>query len=188
MTKQDIKDALFELPAGLGEHINKEIPVLETISMPTDVDSAIVAQGILAYNINLILKEFEGLYLLRVFLHIGQHNTALQALAALSMQIFETPGLFTIISPEATAPGSLADITFSLTTSDYDNVTEASVTAVEESSPENSITIMLAQDATDPTVFSEVFVLSDGIYTLTFCVSFGDQTVQKTQALQVGGV
>ena len=51
-----------------------------------DVDTAIIMQGILAFNLNTILQAFEGLHVIKIFMHIAQHNEVLQLLGGTALK------------------------------------------------------------------------------------------------------
>jgi len=61
-----LAEILTDLPAGIQDHIETAIPTLTATSAPTDTDSAILAQGVLAHNLNQIFQAFEGLPLVAV--------------------------------------------------------------------------------------------------------------------------
>lgn len=77
-SKELLIEALNSTPDGIDAFLETGIPALLTIGEPTTVDAAIIAQGQLAYNLNLVLKAFEGLTPIELLLRIGQHNSVLQ--------------------------------------------------------------------------------------------------------------
>lgn len=87
--KTDFVTALQTLPDELKEYLSKTIPALQVIPLPTDEKTATVAQGILAYNINLILKQYEGLPLLPMLLRAGQLNPVFQGILLASLEYID---------------------------------------------------------------------------------------------------
>jgi hypothetical protein len=72
--------ALQETPDSIKNFLEVQIPDFQDISWPTDSDAAIIANGQLAYNVNLLLKQFSGLTLIELLLRIGQHNPVTQGI------------------------------------------------------------------------------------------------------------
>lgn len=73
-------EAIRNTPAGIKDFLKKEIPSFAGISWPTDKDAAILANGQLAANVNLLLQQFSGLTLVELLLRIGQHNVVTQGI------------------------------------------------------------------------------------------------------------
>jgi hypothetical protein len=86
-------DALSNaLPHGLLNFIDIEIPAMRPIETPvSDLATGIIAQGILAENINEILCLYEGCTLLEIPLHVGQKNAVLQAQLLASVFVTRQP-------------------------------------------------------------------------------------------------
>jgi len=78
----------YELPDSVALFAGVEIPDIETIAAPSDVESAIVAQGKLAANLNTILQAFVGLAPVELMLRNGGRNPLLKALVAASYELF----------------------------------------------------------------------------------------------------
>lgn len=98
--KQQFINALNTTPEGIDDFLETPIPVVASISNPTDVDGAIVAQGQLAYNINEILRAFGGLTIVELLLRIGQHNSVLQGALLAALEYTKKTSIeFTIESP-----------------------------------------------------------------------------------------
>lgn len=92
MSKTWLKEAFDTLPEGLNEYIDTPIPTMQAGIWPIeDVDTAILMQGILAFNLNTILKAFEGLNPIKVFMHLAQHNEVLQLLGGTAVQYLGIP-------------------------------------------------------------------------------------------------
>jgi len=75
-----LQEVLTDLPEGVRNFLETPIPTLTATTAPTDVDSAIIAQGILAHNLNTIFQAFEGLTLAAIPMYIGQLNTVNQGI------------------------------------------------------------------------------------------------------------
>jgi hypothetical protein len=96
------------MPEGVIEFLETSLPTPVSITEPSTVDDAIVAQGKLAYNINLILTQFAGLKVLEVILRIGQLNPVLHGMLATALEYIEgSERSIDIVSP--TADGSYTD-------------------------------------------------------------------------------
>lgn len=78
--KSDFITSLRSTPTGIAGFTETAIPTLEEIAKPTDTDTATIAQGVLAYNLNQIFKTFEGLTLVELLLRIGQHSNVAEAM------------------------------------------------------------------------------------------------------------
>lgn len=92
-----------DLPDGIKNFLETVIPTLTATTAPTDEASSIIVQGILAHNLNTILKAFEGLTLAAIPLYIGQLNTVNQGLLCASLEVIEdttTENGFEIINPK----------------------------------------------------------------------------------------
>lgn len=87
--KTDFIQDFRATPEGIATFLETEIPTLAAISTPVDVDAAIIAQGVLAMNLNLILKAFEGLTPIELILRIGQHNSVLESAMLAGLEYLE---------------------------------------------------------------------------------------------------
>jgi len=98
--KEDFVSEFFtDLPEGVRDFVNTEIPALQPTSSPSDVDGAIIAQGILAHNLNEILRAFQGMTLAAIPLYIGQLNTVNQGLLCAALEFVGGSGDLKIIAP-----------------------------------------------------------------------------------------
>jgi hypothetical protein len=99
--KDDFLAALdADFPSALNDLLDRTIPNIPTIGWPTEVEDAIIAQGQLASNINVILKQFEGLPVVQMMMHLGQKNRTVQNLLLTSLEYLERGGGdFDIVSP-----------------------------------------------------------------------------------------
>jgi hypothetical protein len=77
----------YEIPDDVALYAKIQIPDIASISSPTDVDEAIIAQGKLAANVNMILKAFAGLAPVELLLRNGGRNPLLKALVAASYEM-----------------------------------------------------------------------------------------------------
>ena len=101
--KQQFITALNTTPDGIDEFLETPIPTVDSFTKPTDIDSSIIAQGVLAYNINEILRAFGGLTIVELLLRIGQHNSVLQGALLAGLEYIEKESFeFTIVSPTPT--------------------------------------------------------------------------------------
>ena len=99
--KQQLLEALQRLPEGVTEFLDTAIPELQTFEKPTNEESATIAQGILAYNLNKILVAFVGFTPLPFLLRAGQHNPVYQGILLASLQAFAKPSAVHIDAPLA---------------------------------------------------------------------------------------
>lgn len=105
--KADFIAALIaDLPKAVADFLDKQIPTLQEIAWPTTEEAANIATGQLSYNLNLILKQFEGLTPLPVLLRAGQHNPVFQGIL-LSMLEYVAGSQQAKISFIAPAPGGV---------------------------------------------------------------------------------
>lgn len=183
--KEQFLQALDEVPGGIANFTETAIPTLATISDPSDVDSAIIAQGKLAYNLNLILKEFEGMTPIELFLRIGQRNTVVKALLLAALQYVSQTELhdFNILLPESGivhTPGQI-DFTAEVTT----GLDDLTAFYVDVTGPENKI-VQLAQNEENKNRFEgqEEFTQT-GLYTAVFTAEFGDYIVTKDVEIDI---
>ena len=94
--------ALQHCPEGVQDFISVPIPDLTATTLPNDIDSAIITQGVLAHNLNSIFMEFVGLTPIQVLLRIGQHNSTLQAALLAGLEYVATQEVydFEIVEPD----------------------------------------------------------------------------------------
>ena len=78
----------YEIPDSVALFAEVTIPDIPTISSPSDIESAIIAQGKLAANLNTILQAFVGLAPVELLLRNGGRNPLLKALVAASYELF----------------------------------------------------------------------------------------------------
>jgi len=114
--KQTFLEAVRLTPEGIENFLTTPIPTLAEISQPSDVDSAIIANGVLAYNLNLIFKAFEGLTPVELFLRIGQHNSVLESAMIAGMEYIQgsdsAENGITITAPESGVSYSPGEMKF----------------------------------------------------------------------------
>jgi hypothetical protein len=88
--KDDFLEALDDdFPTALKDLLDRTIPSIPAISFPSEIEPAIIAQGQLAANINLILQQFEGLPVIQMMMHIGQKNKTVQNLLLTSLEFLD---------------------------------------------------------------------------------------------------
>jgi hypothetical protein len=117
----NIKDQLIaefrsedDLTPGVVEFLSAAIPDPPEITTPTDVDAAIIANGIAAKYVLDLFKPFAGLTPVEMVLHIGQLNTVLQGAYLAGLEYINASGAqngITIVMPEdghTYLPGDLA--------------------------------------------------------------------------------
>lgn len=84
---QQLKDGFAVLPDSITELLDKTLPEPPTISIPTTVDDAIIAQGVLSKYLLDVFKELTGFSIAAAMMHIGQLNTVNQVVALASLQV-----------------------------------------------------------------------------------------------------
>jgi hypothetical protein len=100
--KQAYIEALELLPEGLQDFLTKQIPEAPTCDAPGDVESAIIAQGLLSKFLLDLFREFAGLTPIPIFMRIGQHNPVLQSMLFAGLEyIGGAIGLVEIVAPKA---------------------------------------------------------------------------------------
>jgi hypothetical protein len=183
--KIDFIDSLDELSGALNECLGMHIPVVEDFAYPDTVDESIVAQGRLAWNINLILKEFQGLPVVRLLLHIGQYNTVLRS-ALLAGLEFTGMGkhTFTIAQPmqDTFSKGeSFVNIPLSVIITEG----EAKSASVNIDCESENIHIPITLEKDGDTWSSDVSMGVIGVYTLLFSVHFTDNDYIASQTMEI---
>lgn len=134
--KSDFITALRNTPEGIDEFTTRAIPNLPVVEWPEDVDAAIIAQGQLAANINLLLNTFEGLTIVELLLRIGQHSNVTEAILLGILEYINASGgenTIEVQHPEAEAiylPGDLQIIVKALTGTPKDIAAIVAATAI----------------------------------------------------------
>lgn len=77
---------LRETPEGIQNFLNKALPTPPNISLPNDVDSAIIATGVLAKYLLDLFAVFAGLTPIELLLRLGQHSNVAEALLFAALQ------------------------------------------------------------------------------------------------------
>ena len=77
--KDELIQTLSALPSGLQNFLTIGIPTAPTISLPSDVDAAIIANGIASKYVLDLFNAYAGLFLAALPLHVGQENDWLRA-------------------------------------------------------------------------------------------------------------
>lgn len=175
--KTQFIEAVRLTPDGIQDFLTTALPTAPTISTPSDVDSAIIANGVLAKFILDACAPFGGLTPVELLLRIGQHNNVLETAMLAGLEYLgEAAGGdaavdFTIVEPEAGGaylPGSLR------LTAQVDNGSILQI-AVEVGTEEP---VSLASD--DGVSFYGFVRLEEvGEYTATFTALFEDESTQS---------
>ncbi|MDY0094828.1 MAG: hypothetical protein RBT80_19205 [Candidatus Vecturithrix sp.] len=181
MPKTSLKDALDYMPLGAFDFYTT-IPILDTTTLPTDVDEAIITQGILAHNINEILRQFEGFPPLVMLARLGQHNEALQLMAAASVQYFRATRDFEITGPPLQfMQGSEQSISVHITQG-AENVTEV---IVSWGSNGDSVQMFLDKSENGVDWAVDWIFYNYGLETLTYEVNFGDKKLTESREITI---
>lgn len=168
--KDQFIQALDEVPEGISEFTSRAIPTFPVVGWPEDVDAAIIAQGQLAANINILLKTFEGLTPVELLLRLGQRNDVMKAMLLAGLQYISEQTLheFTILEPGEGQSYPSGMISFKAqVTSGLDDMYLFQVEVDEE-------TFSLGSNEEDETIWEGEKELSVGEYEAIFTASFGD--------------
>ena len=99
MSKKDFIDALHVVPESLEDRV---FGTIETIGMPSDEESAILAIGRLSANINnQILRPLSGLDVTELLLRVGQRSSTAIAGLLSGLESIVNAGALEIVSPKA---------------------------------------------------------------------------------------
>ena len=99
MSKKDFIDALHVVPKSLEDRV---FGTIETIGMPSDEESAILAIGRLSANINnQILRPLSGLDVTELLLRVGQRSSTAIAGLLSGLESIVNAGALEIVSPKA---------------------------------------------------------------------------------------
>jgi hypothetical protein len=101
--KQQFIEAIRLTPDGIAGFLTTEIPEPPTISTPSDVDSAIIANGLAAKYICDLIAPFAGLTPIELLLRIGQHNSVLESAMLAGLEYLEGANAaqgFTVLAPQ----------------------------------------------------------------------------------------
>lgn len=180
--KEDYLDALQELPNGIKDFLTTPLPIFFVVGWPEDVDAAIIAQGQLAANINMLLKTFEGLTPVELFLRIGQYNTVLRDMLLTGMEyVSKSLHTFEIEEPQADQYSETDDIPIRVVITDGEEFIES----VSCNISGGVGTYDLMQDTEDPSVFTGEIMLAPDTYIFTFTATFTDTNYQPGESITV---
>jgi hypothetical protein len=84
--KDQLITALRATPAGIAEFLQTPLPEPPACSLPSDVDAAIIANGICAYFVLEMFRAFAGLTPVEVLLRIGQHNSVMETMTLAGLE------------------------------------------------------------------------------------------------------
>lgn len=113
LVKQNFITALRQTPDGIAGFLTAAIPEPPACSVPTDVDAAIIANGVCAAYVLDLFRPFAGLTLVELLLRIGQHNSVTESMLLAGLQYLadsQAAAEFEIVEPtEGTVflPGEL---------------------------------------------------------------------------------
>jgi hypothetical protein len=199
MADKQIKDDFIAswddmLPDGVKNFAETAIPELLSITALSTVDEAIIAQGILAYNLNLILKQFEGFTLIDLILHIGQKNAVNKAIMLASLEYVDKGGEweFSIVAPSPPeeyiyTSGSEIGFVITISMDVQEAVQEISYScAVQDSQGGDPIDVPLTPDEENPEQFGGVLTINTpDTWTAAFSVTFDGFEVEQERLFEV---
>ena len=156
MSKKDFIDALHVVPKSLEDRV---FGTIETIGMPSDEESAILAIGRLSANINnQILRPLSGLDVTELLLRVGQRSSTAIAGLLSGLESIVNAGALEIVSPKA---DGIYCGWFDDWRCTADGVISVKVTCGEDS-------IDLAQDTDNAKLWKAVCPIAIGQYEATF--------------------
>lgn len=156
MSKKDFIDALHVVPKSLEDRV---FGTIETIGMPSDEESAILAIGRLSANINnQILRPLSGLDVTELLLRVGQRSSTAIAGLLSGLESIVNAGAFEIVSPKA---DGIYCGWFDDWRCTADGVAAVKVTCGED-------TIDLKQDTENKKLWAAVCPIAIGQYEATF--------------------
>lgn len=169
-----------DLPAGIKDHLETPIPAFVATTSPTDVDSAIIVQGILAHNLNEVGRAFEGLTLAAIPMYIAQLNTVNQGMLLSALEFIGGSGDFRIISP--TAGGSYPGF-FGVREGEWYavEIIRGDVAGVSCQIAENDAFDLTESEET-PGVWLAEWPTAIGYHNATFTVTFADDSTATKSA------
>jgi hypothetical protein len=185
--KQDFIDAIRATPEGIASFLSTAIPTLAATNLPTDKDSSILTQGILAHNLNTILMLFVGLTPVEMVLRVGQHSNVSEALLLSCLEYIqesESQKDFTIDEPaggKSYKPGDLRLIASS--TSSHIKTLTVQVTRGSGIEP---LSVELQPDYQGKKFFGFARCPDEGEVSLSFAATFNDKDATiKTKSISV---
>jgi len=98
-----IAEILADLPEGIRDYLDAEVPEPPEVSMPTDVDSAILVNGVCAWYVLELFRPLAGLKLVQIPMFLGQLNTVNGGMLLASLEYDETSQAeqnFKVIQPQ----------------------------------------------------------------------------------------
>lgn len=156
MSKKDFVNALHVVPKSLEDRV---FGTIETIGMPSDEESAILAIGRLSANINnQILRPLSGLDVTELLLRVGQRSSTAIAGLLSGLESIVNAGALEIVSPKA---DGIYCGWFDDWRCTADGVAAVKVTCGED-------TIDLKQDTENKKLWAAVCPIAIGQYEATF--------------------
>lgn len=176
--KSDFIEALRQTPDGINGFLSTPIPTLEATSNPTTTDDAIITQGILAHNLNLIFKTMEGLTPIELLLRIGQHSNVAEVIALSGLEYLgsEQGQDFKILEP--TDDGSYAPGDIRIVVKGKGNISTVTVNVTSSQAEELGITpidVTLIPDETSALFIGYARCEQVSEYTFTATAEFNDK-------------
>jgi hypothetical protein len=184
--KQDFIEAIRNTPDGIKDFLSVAIPTLQATTCPTDKDSSILTQGVLAHNLNCILLLFVGLTPVEMVLRVGQHSNVIEAILLSCLEYIPESNAeqdLTIEEPienQAYAPG---DIRIIVKAKGKISTMTATTEIPNNESPEGQPELQIIDlTSTDGEIFyGYVRLSSAGDYTTSVSATFDDkdQTIKS---------
>jgi hypothetical protein len=193
-----LKTGFSELPETISNLLEKTIPEAPTIDTPTDVDSAIVAQGVLSKYLLDLFYEMRGFSIAAAMMHIGQLNTVNQTIALASLRVRKGLIEIEIILPDAGTNYALesafiaeisisgdvtgvSDITLHRKNPDETTVSSAMLTGAEAVEFE-----LLDEESIQPGhYYAEQILYDTGSYEYYFTAMVGEETEITTDTITI---
>lgn len=171
--KADFLEAIRKTPDGIDGFLATAIPTLTATTLPTDTDSAILVQGILAHNLNTILCLYSGLTPIELLLRIGQHSNVSEAILLSGLEFIgdsQAQKEFTIKEPVEDYEYAPGDIRVIVKAKTKPLTVKASTDNPE--TPETQITDLKSTDG--EMFYGYIRLDSNGDYTTVVTVTFDD--------------
>lgn len=177
--KQTFITAVRTTPDGIAGFLDTPIPEPPTLAQPTDVDTAIIVNGVCAWYVLELFRPFAGLTPVELLLRIGQHNSVLESAMLAGLEYLtdsQAANDFEIVAPtdgQVLLPGELR------ITARAKN--EAVIKSIAGTLGANTFQMKAADG-----VWRQYVDVEEGEQTLTLTAAFADgDTVSQTVAFIV---
>lgn len=171
--KRDFIEAVRVTPEGIAGFLTTPLPEAPTIATPTDVDAAIIANGVCAKFVLDLFAPFAGLTPIELMLRIGQHNTVLESAMLAGLEYIEgadpDSNMITIIEPLEGVSYTPGEMRFSA------SVTNGFCVGMVLLMSGGALIKMIDNDGT----WQQYVNMERGDYTATFTASFEDTSEQS---------